>query len=108
MEKSAAIHAIWVWHFHSQIRRSYNDVIIQISDDPDFKPNATTTVYNNDYDNSSKLGKGSDNPYVESRFGMVADGRGTHGRYIQLYSNGTNTTSDVNHYTEVEVYGIPL
>ena len=106
--KSAAIHGIWVWHFHMQIRRSYNDVIIQISDDPEFKPSATTTVYNNDYDNSSKLGKGSDNPYVESRFGMVADGKGTHGRYVRLYSNGTNTSNDMNHYTEVEVYGTAL
>jgi len=106
LEKSAAIHAIWVWHYHLQIRRAYNDVIIQISDDPDFKPGATTTVYNNDYDNSSKFGVGTDRPYMESRFGMVADAKGTKGRYVRLYSNG-NTSNEMNHYIEVEVYGIP-
>ena len=68
LEKSAAISAIWLWHFHSQ-KRAYNDVIIQISDDPEFKT-GVTTVYNNDYDDSAKMGKGTDNPYVESRFGL--------------------------------------
>ncbi len=103
LENSAAIHAIWTWHFHSQ-KRAYHDVIIQISDDPAFKT-GVTTVYNNDYDESSKLGKGTDNPYVETRFGMVVDGKGAKGRYVRLYSNG-NTTNDMNHYIEVEVYGI--
>ena len=36
LEKSAAVSAIWLWHFHSQ-KRAYNDVIIQISDDPDIQ-----------------------------------------------------------------------
>ena len=103
LEKSAAVHAVCLWHFHSQ-RRAYHDVIVQISDDPEFKT-GVTTVYNNDYDDSSKLGKGSDNPYVESRFGLIADGKGTKGRYVRLYSNG-NTSNDMNHYCEVSVYGI--
>ena len=33
--------------------------------------------------------------------------RGAKGRYIRLYSNG-NTANDMNHYVEVEVYGIPV
>ncbi|MBN8456367.1 MAG: hypothetical protein J0M04_00780 [Verrucomicrobia bacterium] len=103
LEKSAAVHAVCLWHFHSQ-RRAYHDVIVQISDDPEFKT-GVTTVYNNDYDDSSKLGKGSDNPYVESRFGLIADGKGTKGRYVRLYSMG-NTSNEMNHYIEVEVYGI--
>jgi len=103
LEKSAAIHAICAWHFHSQ-RRAYHDVVIQISDDPEFKT-GVTTVYNNDYDDSSKMGKGSDNPYVESRFGLIADGKGTKGRYVRLYSMG-NTSNEMNHYIEVEVHGI--
>ena len=104
LEKSAAINAICVWHFHSQ-KRAYKGVVIQVSDDPKFAPAATTTVYNNDYENVSKLGKGSDNPYVESRFGLIADGKGAKGRYVRLYSNG-NTSSEMNHYIEVEVYGV--
>ena len=102
LEKSATVSAIWLWHFHSQ-KRAYHDVVIQVSDDPEFKT-GVTTVYNNDYDDSSKLGKGSDNPYVESRFGLIADGKGAKGRYVRLYSKG-NTSNEMNHYIEVEVYG---
>ncbi|MCX6875025.1 MAG: hypothetical protein NTW21_14630 [Verrucomicrobia bacterium] len=104
LEKSAAINAIWVWHYHSQ-KRAYKGVIIRISDDPTFKTGATT-VYNNDYENVCEMGKGPDYPYVESRFGLIADGKGTKGRYVRLYSNG-NTSNDMNHYIEVEVYGVP-
>jgi hypothetical protein len=102
LEKSATVSAIWLWHFHSQ-KRAYHDVVIQVSDDPEFKT-GVTTVYNNDYDDSSKLGKGSDNPYVESRFGLIADGKGAKGRYVRLYSKG-NTSNEMNHYIEVEVFG---
>jgi hypothetical protein len=103
LEKSAAIHAIWLWHFHSQ-KRAYHDVIVRISDDPEFKT-GVTTVFNNDYDNSAQLGKATDNPYVETRFGLIVDGKGTKGRYVRLYSNG-NTSNEMNHYIEVEVFGI--
>lgn len=102
LERSAALSAVWVWHFHSQ-RMAFHDVIIQVSDDPEFK-SGVTTIYNNDYDDSAKLGKGSDLPYVESRFGMVADAKGAKGRYVRLYSNGS-TSDEMNRYIEVEVYG---
>jgi hypothetical protein len=102
LEKSAEIAAVWTWHFHSQ-KRAYNDVIIQVSDDAEFKT-GVTTIYNNDYDDSAKMGKGSNPPYVETRFGMVADGKGAKGRYVRLYSNGS-TSNEMNHYIEVEVYG---
>jgi hypothetical protein len=103
LEKSAAIHAIWIWHFHSQ-RRAYHDVIVQISDDPDFKA-GVTTLFNNDYDGSANFGLGRDNPYVDTRFGKIVDGKGTKGRYVRLYSNGS-TSTEMNHYIEVEVFGI--
>lgn len=102
LEKSDAIAAILVWHFHSQ-KRAYHDVIVQVSDDPTFK-SGVTTLYNNDYDESAKIGKGSDRPYVETRFGLLVDGKGTKGRYVRLYSNG-NTSNEMNHYIEVEVHG---
>ncbi|MGD7652142.1 MAG: hypothetical protein ACQCXQ_02925 [Verrucomicrobiales bacterium] len=102
LEAAAEIHAVWVWHFHSQ-KRAYHDVIVQISDDPEFET-GVTTVYNNDYDDSSGMGKGADSPYVETRYGLLVDGLGTKGRYVRLYSNG-NTSNDMNHYIEVEVYG---
>jgi hypothetical protein len=102
--KQAAIQAVWVWHFHSQ-RRAYHDVIIQISDDPEFK-RGVTTVFNNDYDNSSGMGSGTDRPYVESRFGLLVDAKGAPGRHVRLYSAG-NTSNEMNHYIEAEVFGIP-
>ena len=102
LEKSASVSAVWLWHFHSQ-KRAYHDVIIQVSDDAEFKT-GVTTIYNNDYDDSSKLGKGSDNPYVESRFGLLVDAKGAKGRYVRLYSQG-NTSNESNHYIEVEVFG---
>ncbi len=102
LEKSTDISAIWLWHFHSQ-KRAYHDVIVQISDDPKFEA-GVTTVFNNDYDDSSKMGKGSDLPYVESRYGKIIDGKNTKGRYVRLYSMG-NTSNEMNHYIEVEVYG---
>ena len=102
LEQSVPLYAIWVWHYHSQ-KRASNDVIVQISDDPKFTT-GVTTVYNNDYDNSSNMGQGGDNPYVETRFGKIIDAKGTKGRYVRLYSKG-NTSNEMNHYIEVEVYG---
>lgn len=100
----AKIAAIVAWHFHSQAR-VYHDVIMQISDDKDFKK-GVTTLYNNDDDNSAKMGKGKDLAYVETNHGRVFDAKGTVGRYVRLYSNG-NTSDELNHYCEVEVFGQP-
>jgi hypothetical protein len=100
----AKIAAIAAWHFHSQAR-VYHDVIVQISDDKEFKK-GVTTLYNNDDDNSAKMGKGKDLAYVETNHGRIFDGKGTVGRYVRLYSNG-NTSDELNHYCEVEVFGAP-
>lgn len=102
LEQSADLSAVWIWHYHSQAR-AYHDVIVQVSNDAEFA-DGVTTLFNNDYDNSAEFGKGSDKPYVDSRFGKLVDGKGTNARYVRLYSNG-NTSNDMNHYIEVEVYG---
>ena len=47
----------------------------------------------------------SSKPYVDSRFGKLIDAKGANAQYVRLYSNG-NTANDMNHYIEVEVYGI--
>ena len=98
------LQAILVWHYHSQAR-VYRDVVVQVSDDPAFKK-GVTTVFNSDHDNSSKLGAGPDKEYIEVAEGRLIDPKGVKGRYVRLYSNG-NTTNDLNHYVEVEVYGLP-
>jgi hypothetical protein len=101
--ESAALYAIAVWHYEDN-NIAYRAVIIQISDDPQFQA-GVVTVYNNDYDNTSQLGKGFDPPYQESRFGMIADAKGTKGRYVRIYSSG-NSYYDFNRYLEVAVFGM--
>ena len=95
--------AILVWHYHSQAR-VYRDVVVQLSDDASFKT-GVTTVFNNDHDNSSKIAQGKDKEYIEVAEGRLFDPKGAKGRYVRLYSKG-NTTNDLNHYVEVEVYGL--
>ncbi|HOQ88675.1 MAG TPA: hypothetical protein PLX03_00915, partial [Candidatus Hydrogenedentes bacterium] len=79
------------------------DVIVQVSDDPEFKE-GVKTLYNNDIDNSAGLGVGQDKEYIENYKGRLIDAKGVKARYIRLYSNG-NTADDRNHYVEVEVWG---
>jgi hypothetical protein len=102
--QSATIHAIALWHFHAQAR-VYHDVVVQVSDDAEFK-SGVTTVFNNDHDNSSELGGGKQQAYIETNEGKLIEVAGVKGRYVRLYSNG-NTTDELNHYVEVEVFGIP-
>jgi len=104
LEQEAAIQALWVWHYHSQ-RRAYHDIVIQISNDPAFAT-GVTTVFNNDFDNSASLGTGSDAPYIETQYGLLVPVAAVKGRYVRLYSQG-NTSNDMNHYIEVEVFGTP-
>lgn len=104
LEEPAALEGIWIWHLHS-IYHAYHDVIVQVSNDPQFKT-SVKTLFNNDYDHSADFGKGSDKPYMESHFGKLIDARGIKARYVRLYSNGS-THSGNNHYAEVEVFGIP-
>jgi len=101
---SHPLSAILLWHYHTQAR-VYRDVIVQVSNDASFKT-GVTTVFNNDHDNSSKLVLGKDKEYIEVAEGRLIDPQGVRGRYVRLYSRG-NTTNDLNHYVEVEVYGLP-
>lgn len=100
--KEATVYAIWLWHFHKNAR-AYNDVIVELSNDPEFAEKATI-VYNTDHDNSYGKGKGTDKAYVETNKGRVIDAKGTKARYVRLHSNG-NTANEMNHYIEVEVWG---
>jgi hypothetical protein len=101
--KPATIHAVALWHFHSQAR-VYHDVIVQTADDEDFITNVKT-IFNNDHDNSAGLGVGKDLEYIETYEGRPVAANAVVGRYVRCYSNG-NTSDEMNHYTELEVYGI--
>lgn len=98
----AALQAIVVWHFHAQ-PRAYHDVVVQVSDDPDFEK-GIRTLFNNDHDNSAGFGQGDDPAYLETNEGRLIDAKGAQGRYVRLYSNG-NTSDELNTYVEVEVWG---
>lgn len=100
--KTVQIDALVVWHFHSE-SRVYHDVVIQAADDPDFITNVQT-IFNNDHDNSAGLGIGKDLEYIETYEGRPIGVSSVKGRYVRLYSNG-NTSNQMNHYTEVDVYG---
>jgi hypothetical protein len=101
---TATLRAIVCWHFHAQAR-VYHDVVVQAADDADFKT-GVTTLFNNDHDNSAGLGAGKDLAYIETSEGRLIDAKGVRARHVRLYSNG-NTTSELNHYVEVEVFGQP-
>ncbi|MFC1596536.1 discoidin domain-containing protein [Planctomycetota bacterium] len=99
----ATIYAVLVWHSHAEAR-VYRDVIVQVSDDPDFL--VAETVFNNDYDNTSGMGIGSEMGYVETSEGKLIDCRGVEGRFVRFYSKGSHIDAK-NQYTEVEVFGKP-
>lgn len=99
-----AIHAVVLWHDHRYIQIT-RDVILQVSNDPEFKT-GVTTLYNNDLDDSSKQGAGKDKEYFETRWGRLIDGKGVKARYVRGYSKGTTLTA-LNCWQEIEVYGVP-
>ena len=107
------IHVVVLWHYHRE-GRVYRDVIVQAADDKDFITNVQT-IFNNDHDNSAGLGIGKDWQYLDDYKGEIVmpnkHVKGTFvaqkpikARYIRCYSNG-NTSNDLNHYTEVEIWG---
>lgn len=102
LEKEHELHAVVFWHFHAQAR-VYHDVILQVADDADFVKNVRT-IFNNDYDNSSKLGIGKDTSYVETNEGELLPLKGEKAQYLRMYSRG-NTANEMNHYVEIAVYG---
>jgi hypothetical protein len=102
LQKEFTIYALVVWHYHMQAR-VYYDVIVQVADDAKFTKNVNT-IFNNDIDNSSGLGKGKDMHYVETAEGKLIDAKGIKGRFVRLFSKGSNS-DDLNHYVEVAVYG---
>jgi hypothetical protein len=102
--KRHEIYAIVMWHYHKQAR-VYFDIVVQTADDADFTENVQM-LFNNDHDNSSGLGVGDDLHYVETAEGKLIDAKGVEVRYIRLYSNG-NSSNDLNHWIETEVYGRP-
>lgn len=98
------IHAVVIWHDHRYIQ-AIRDVVVQISDDPEFKT-GVTTIYNNDTDNSSGLGVGTDREYFEMKFGRAMPVKGVKARYLRSHMKGSNQSA-LNCWQEIEVYALP-
>ena len=78
-------------------------VLLSVENDKTFSRDVTT-LFNNDYDNSSGFGIGKDEQYIESYEGeLITVKTPLRARYVRLYTNG-NTDNQMNHYTEVEVF----
>ncbi|MCW5551345.1 MAG: discoidin domain-containing protein [Verrucomicrobiae bacterium] len=98
------IHAIVMWHDHRYIQVMH-DVILQVSNDPEFQKDVVT-VFNNDVDNSSGLGVGTDREYFETHEGRIVEVKGVKGRYVRGYTRG-GTLSALNCWQEIEIYALP-
>jgi hypothetical protein len=98
------VDAVVLWHFFKN-DRVVNDVIVQASDDPEFKT-GVTTLFNNDSDNTSGQGIGNDRPYIGYHTGRQIPGNGTKARYVRTWSNGS-TDNKMNEFIEIEVWGRP-
>ena len=100
------ITAVCVWHDQGD-ERVYRDVIVRLSNDENFVE-GVTTIFNNDHDNSAKLGAGKDKEYRERNDGRpmsaMADGKPAKARYVRCYSAGSSA-EPVNNYIEIEVFG---
>ena len=99
------VYAVLLWHYWHR-KSVYFDVIVQVSNDPEFKT-GVTTFYNNDMDNKCGFGAGKEKQYLENFKGRLVDAKGVTARYVRCYSNG-NSTDKKNHYVEIEVFGRPV
>lgn len=98
------VYAVVIWHAHNSAK-VYHDIVVQVADDAAFTQNVRT-VFNNDQDNTSGLGTGTDREYFETNEGKLINAKGIKARCMRCYSKGS-TESVLNEYTEIEVYGRP-
>ena len=102
---SYALNKINLWHYWGDAR-IFHDVIVQVSNDASFAT-GVTTVYNNDTDNSSGLGVGTDTEYEESANGKTIAFNATNARYVRFWSNGYTSRGVFGayaFYVEAEVF----
>jgi uncharacterized lipoprotein YddW (UPF0748 family) len=99
---SYSISSVRLWHYFGDSRK-YHDVVVQLSDDPEFKT-GVTTVFNNDADGSAGLGAATDSEYAETGSGKYIAFFPESARYVRLWSNGS-TVNAYSHYAEIQING---
>ena len=102
------LYAVAVWHYYKNAI-IYNDVIVRVSEDPEFAT-GVVTLFNNDHDNSSGLTAGKDTAFYSRWWGEIADARGkdmagTQARYVRVYS-ATGMEGEPVRFVELAAYGI--
>lgn len=107
LAETRTLYAIAIWHFYKNAT-IYNDVIVQIADDPAFTKNVRTLL-NNDHDNSAKMGKGTDAAFYTRWWGELVDARGADGtgaraRYVRIHTS-EGMEGEWVRFVEVDVYG---
>ncbi|UKS25701.1 glycosyl hydrolase family 18 protein [Paenibacillus sp. HWE-109] len=97
------INKVNLWHYYAD-GRSYKDVIVRLSNSSTFGT-GTTTVFNNDTNNSAALGTGTDAEYAETSAGKAITFAPVNARYLRIYSNGSSANA-YNHYVEVQAWTV--
>lgn len=97
------LYGVMFWHYFQP--RVYSCIVVQTADDEAFLKNKQTW-FNSDTANKDGQGAGTNMLYVESNQGKLVPIKGAKARYVRLYSCGNNE-NELNHYIEVEVFGLP-
>jgi Na+-transporting NADH:ubiquinone oxidoreductase subunit NqrC len=105
--RSCTLSCVVVWHYYKN-PVIYNDVIVQLADDAGFTSNVRT-VFNNDHDNTSGQGAGTDTAYFARWWGEIVDTRGaskegTAARFIRVWTNG-GCGGEPTRFVEIQAYG---
>ncbi|NEW04977.1 hypothetical protein GK047_02955 [Paenibacillus sp. SYP-B3998] len=98
---SYSINKVNLWHYFSD-GRTYKDVIVRLSSSSTFG-SGTTTVFNNDTNNSAGLGTGTNAEYAETSAGKTITFNPVNARYLRIYSNGSSVNA-YNHFVEVQAW----
>lgn len=107
-----SLYAIKAWRLY-EYPTIFFDVIVMISNDPEFNKEKTI-IFNNDDNNSAGLGTGSDKNYIDKCYGKLFKASGQKARYVRFYSNTvdyefgrdeTDPLNNKNSFNEIEVYG---
>jgi Na+-transporting NADH:ubiquinone oxidoreductase subunit NqrC len=101
------IFCVVLWHYYRN-PIVYKDVIVQIADDEKFTTNVQT-LFNNDFENNTGLGAGTDTTYRASWWGEIVDARtpegdGTHARHVRIYTDG-GYGNEPTRWIEIAVFG---
>jgi hypothetical protein len=96
------LNKVLLWHYYAD-GRTYKDVVVKLSENAAFSSSAT--VFNNDADNSSSQGAGTDAEYAETAAGKTIAFNPVKARYLRIYSNGSSTNT-YNHFVEAQAWTV--